>query len=167
MVNTAGWSIPPGGHLLVWADEESYRNLTGTNLHINFKLSRDGERIALYRPDGSLADAIEFGPQTNDVSQGRWPDGAGGSFSFFTVHTPGSANLNGDMVQPLHITSIAREQRNELVLTWTAIPGSRYSLQSATSLSERNWQDVPNSEGVSSLQLSQTNASVFFRLIRP
>ena len=135
----AGWGIPPGGHLLVWADEKSYRNLTSTNLHVNFKLSRDGETIALYRPDGSLVDAIEFGPQTNDVSQGRWPDGAGGSFSFFAVPTPGS--FNGDTNRPFQITSIVRGQRDELVLTWTAILGKRYRLQYKDRLADLFWQE--------------------------
>jgi hypothetical protein len=158
-----GWTIPARGYLLVWADEESHRNLTGTNLHVNFKLSRDGERIALHRPDGSLADAVEFGPQANDVSQGRWPDGAGGSFSSFTVPTPGSAN--GDTQRPFRITSIDLTGRDELVLTWTAIPGSSLHLQRATSLSDRDWQDVPDSEGMNTLRLSPTNTAGFFRLI--
>ncbi len=162
-----GWSIPAGGYLLVWADEESYRNLTGTNLHVNFKLSRDGERIALYRPDGSLADAIEFGPQTNDVSQGRWPNGDRGPFSFFTVPTPGAANAGGDLGRLLRITSIVRQQPNQLVLTWTTIPGTSCRLQKATSLSDQDWQDVPNPAGVSSLQVSQTNRTAFFRLVTP
>ena len=161
----SGWVIPPHGYLLVWADEESHRNLTGTNLHVNFKLSRDGERIALHGPDGSLVDAVEFGPQTNDVSQGRWADGAGGSFSSFTVPTPGSAN--GDTTLPFRITSINLARQDELVLTWTAIPGSTGRLQRATSISNRDWQDVPNSEGVNTLRLSPTNASGFFRLIKP
>ena len=78
----AGWSIPPGGHLLVWADEESYRNLTGTNLHVNFKLSRDGERIALYYPDGSLADLVEFGPQTERREPGPLARRQRGAFRF-------------------------------------------------------------------------------------
>jgi len=52
-----------------------------------------------------------------------------------------------------------------LRLSWLGAPGIR--LQRATSLSDRDWQDVPDSEGLSSLRLSRTNASVFFRLLRP
>jgi hypothetical protein len=163
----AGWSIPPGGHLLIWADEESYRNLTGTNLHVNFKLSRDGEGIALYHPDGSLADVVEFGPQTNDVSQGRWPDGGAGPFVFFAWPTPGSPNVNDGLVQPLRIGSLMGQQGHELILTWTDTPGNRYTLQSAISLSDPNWQVVPNSEGADTLRLAPTNGSAFFRLVKP
>ena len=54
---------------------------------------------------------------------------------------------------------------NELRLSWLGAPGIR--LQRATGLSDRDWQDVPNSEGVSSLQLSQTNRAAFFRLAKP
>jgi len=165
----AGWSIPSGGYLLVWADEESYRNLAGTNLHVNFKLSRDGERIALCHPDGSLVDAVEFGPQKDDVSQGRWPDGIADPLVSFTVPTPASVNVNDDLVQPLRTTSVPGERQRELVLTWIVVPGSKYRLQSATNLSEPNWQDVPNSEGegVSSLRLLATNQASFFRLLKP
>ena len=134
----AGWSIPPGGHLLVWADEESSLNPTRTNLHVNFKLSREGERLALYRPDGALVDAIQFGPQTNDVSQGRWPDGAGGAFSFFPVPTPGAANALA--YRSPRFTSIVRRQRDELVLTWTAIPGRTYRMQYQERLADLVWQ---------------------------
>jgi hypothetical protein len=72
-----------------------------------------------------------------------------------------------DTVQPFRITSIVREPPNELNLTWTVIPGNSCRLQSATSLSDRDWQDVPNSEGVSSLQLSPTNVAAFYRLVKP
>ena len=33
--------------------------------------------IALFAPDGTLIDGVTFGPQTTDVSQGRFPDGPG------------------------------------------------------------------------------------------
>lgn len=72
--------IPPQGYLLVWADEESGQNtvdgLPQADLHVNFKLAGGGEQLGLFAPDGTQVDAIVFGPQTNDVSQGRYPDGS-------------------------------------------------------------------------------------------
>lgn len=40
-------TIPPGGYLLLWADEEPDRG----PLHLNFKLDKDGESIILTAPD--------------------------------------------------------------------------------------------------------------------
>ncbi|HEY9175441.1 MAG TPA: lamin tail domain-containing protein, partial [Verrucomicrobiae bacterium] len=72
----AGTRIPAGGFLLVWADEETGQNAPGRDLHVNFKLSLGGEALGLFAPDGSVVDAFDFGQQTNDVSMGRFPDGA-------------------------------------------------------------------------------------------
>ena len=63
--------------------------------HANFKLSVEGERLALIAPDGvtTLTDLTPaFPPQRRDVSYGKVSDG---SFNFMTVPTPGDANRNG------------------------------------------------------------------------
>jgi hypothetical protein len=88
----AGFVIPPRGFLLVWADNEPGQNGTGAGLHVNFALRQAGEAIGLFAPDGITAlDTVTFGPQTNDVSQGRWPDGAA-TLAFFNYPTPGLPN---------------------------------------------------------------------------
>ena len=46
--------------------------------HVNFAFSANGEAIGLYDTDVSSIDFITFGPQTNGISEGRLPDGAGG-----------------------------------------------------------------------------------------
>lgn len=51
-----------------------------------------------------------------------------------------------------------------LRLSWLGAPGIR--LQRATSLSARDWQDVPGTEGMSSLALPSTNGATFYRLRR-
>jgi hypothetical protein len=83
-----GYSIPPSGFLLVWAD-----GLTGSaagELHVNFHLKKSGTTLGLYSPDGRLVDSVSFGPQSSDVSEGRVPDG--GPNIFFMAPTPGSSN---------------------------------------------------------------------------
>jgi hypothetical protein len=55
--------------------------------------------------------------------------------------------------------------RTGMHLSWLGGPGIH--LQRATSPVGAIWQDVPNSEGVSSLRFSPTNKSTFFRLVRP
>jgi hypothetical protein len=70
---TTGSVIPAGGYLLIWADNE----ITQSGLHANFSLNAGGEAIRLYPPQSTTyMDALTFGPQTQDVSHGCWPDGS-------------------------------------------------------------------------------------------
>ncbi|MBN1508708.1 MAG: CotH kinase family protein [Sedimentisphaerales bacterium] len=81
-------TIPAGGFLLIWADN----NPNAPGLHANFKLSSDGEEIALFDTDGvTLADYIAFAQQTSDISFGRYP-GAGTDWIPMAGPTPGAAN---------------------------------------------------------------------------
>jgi len=74
-----GYTIPPHGYLLVWADNEPGQDLpTRADLHVNFKLSKAGDAIGLFGADGTVVDYVTFGPQTGDISEGRYPDGAPG-----------------------------------------------------------------------------------------
>lgn len=92
--------IPPRGHLLVWADNESGQNRNDRpDLHVNFALSRSGEAIGLHGPDGTLVDAVTFGPQETDVSEGRIPDG-GGSIMRLAVPTPRAPNRANETNRP-------------------------------------------------------------------
>jgi lamin tail-like protein/putative Ig domain-containing protein len=93
-----GTLIPGGGYLLVWADGETGQNTTNrADIHASFQLSRTGEAIGLYAPDGiTVIDEITFGSQTNDISQGRFPDAGPGPYPYMTQPTPRAANtLNG------------------------------------------------------------------------
>ncbi|MDB6034611.1 MAG: putative secreted protein [Verrucomicrobiales bacterium] len=88
----AGYVIPPGGYLLVWADGTSTLNSTNRpELHVPFQLSKSGEAIGLFAEDGTLIDGVSFGAQTNDVTMGRFPDGAM-SIYYLTTPTPTNAN---------------------------------------------------------------------------
>jgi hypothetical protein len=88
-----GYAIPPGGFLLVWADNAPNQNSTNRiDLHANFALSRDGEAIGLFAADGTRIDAVTFGAQTNNVSQGRYPNGTANIY-FMSTPTPRGANI--------------------------------------------------------------------------
>jgi hypothetical protein len=79
----------------VWADEDSSSNRPDhPDLHVNFRLALAGESIGLYAPDQSLIDQVTFGMQTNDVSQGRFADGAS-TIYFMPTPTPGAPNTLG------------------------------------------------------------------------
>jgi hypothetical protein len=63
-------TIPPGGHLLVWASGKN-RAVSGQPLHTNFRLDADGEYLAL-RDAGGTAHSLfsPLPPQSPDVSYG-------------------------------------------------------------------------------------------------
>jgi hypothetical protein len=91
--NNGHYIIPPGGFLLVWADNEANQNSTNRpDLHVSFALSKGGEAIGIFAADGSQIDAVTFGPQTSDISQGRSPDGSANIVAF-TNATPGAPNF--------------------------------------------------------------------------
>jgi hypothetical protein len=88
-----GYSIQPHGFLLVWADGKPNLNSPlRPELHVNFSLDKGGEAIGLFLPDGTAVDAVVFGPQTSDVTQGRFPDGSGPVY-VTVAPTPGAPNL--------------------------------------------------------------------------
>ncbi|MFT7512887.1 MAG: hypothetical protein ACI9QL_002095 [Candidatus Omnitrophota bacterium] len=107
-INLAGWSLTDdklvlkkwifpsqtlaaGGYLIIFASDKN-RVLAGAELHANFKLSGSGEKLAVVRPDNSIAH--EFDPaypgQVEDVSYGT-PSG-GGAAAYLAPPTPGVAN---------------------------------------------------------------------------
>lgn len=84
-----GVSIGPGGYLLFWADNDPAQGETHTNFKLN---ATDGEAIGLIDTDGTtVIDSIVFGPQTSDISYGRYPDGTDNQ-GFFEAPTPGTTN---------------------------------------------------------------------------
>jgi hypothetical protein len=83
-------TVPAGGFVIIWADDESSEG----PLHTNFKLSADGEYILLSDANENLIDSITFGPQTANISYGRYPDGPH-DWRFMGVPTPGAHNNAG------------------------------------------------------------------------
>ncbi len=85
----SGYVIPPHGFLCVWADKKTP---TGSgDLHVSFKLSKTGTSIGLFGADGTPVDAVTFGAQASDISQGRFPDGSANSY-FMTSPSVGTNN---------------------------------------------------------------------------
>jgi len=90
-----GTTIEPRSFLLCWADNDT----TGTNrlgdaLHTSFQLSKSSDEIGLFSPEGLPVDAVVFGAQGSDVSQGRYPDAnVGGVYFFMPEPTPRTNNV--------------------------------------------------------------------------
>ena len=95
-------SISGNGYLLIFASSKDRRPTNGDELHTNFKLSANGEYLALVSPDGTTV-LSEFGTSTTD-----YPDQKGNiSYGFFgdplqvgflLNPTPDESNASGNGV---------------------------------------------------------------------
>jgi len=91
------WRIPdvevvPGGYVLFWADGDEEQG----KHHTSFKLSASGEEIGLFDTDengNATIDRVVYGPQKNDMSYGRYPDGDE-CFECFSKPTPNNKNVS-------------------------------------------------------------------------
>lgn len=81
--------IPARGFFRVWAT--GYDLLDRGNYHTNFRLDRDGDLLALYRPDGTEEDVLNYPIQRRNISYGRKPDGEE-TWYYFSKSTPGFSN---------------------------------------------------------------------------
>ncbi|MCP4589346.1 MAG: lamin tail domain-containing protein, partial [bacterium] len=85
-------TIPPGGFLLIWADDDAGDG----PLHANFKLGKSGEEIGLFDSRSNCLaeiDTVVFGAQTTDVSEGRYADGTPCIITL-RAYTPGETNMS-------------------------------------------------------------------------
>ena len=108
-VNLAGWSLsttnlaripspvlwsfpatnlPAGGYMVIFASEKN-RQVAGGALHTNFKIGKDGAKVALANA-GVTNDLVLFGLQLQDLSISRVPSGSANWI--LTTPTPGAAN---------------------------------------------------------------------------
>jgi hypothetical protein len=167
----AGTIIPPRGFLLVWADEDPEQNAAGArDLHADFRLSQDGEAIALFAPDGRLVDAARFGPQTNDVAEGRSPDGSP-EIAVLSAPTPGAPNaLPAGGAEGIAIMALSLTPAGELVLTWTTQPGRIYRVQAKEDLGAPVWNDLMEVTAAGSTESRPVpltgSPQAFYRVVR-
>ncbi len=82
-------TIPAQGFLVIWVDGDT----DDPGLHADFGLSAEGDEVALFASDGiTRLDRITFGQQLNDLSYGRYPDGAD-DLRLMVLPTPGESNV--------------------------------------------------------------------------
>lgn len=86
--------IPAQGFLLVWDENEI------TDLHCNFKLSKEAEEVVLTNPDMEVVDFIAYVDQHVDTSYARIPNGYG--VFKYAVPTPGSENSPLPKIIPMY-----------------------------------------------------------------
>jgi len=90
-------SIESDGFIVVWADG---KNESGSDLHSNFSLQKEGETIYLFTSAKELVDSVLYENQKTDISYGRQPDG-GDSWYMFNTPTPGNSNISEIYYQTL------------------------------------------------------------------
>ncbi|MCU0781313.1 MAG: lamin tail domain-containing protein [Akkermansiaceae bacterium] len=98
-----------------------------TSLHDDFALSAAGEVIVLTAPDGTRIDAVAFGPQTRNVSEGAYPDG-GNHRAVLSAPTPGAPNV---LLRAVGLT----QGEGVAEFTFTSTPGRRYRIEASDDLS--------------------------------
>jgi hypothetical protein len=120
-----GVTIPPGGFLLLYADN---RPDLGP-LHTNFRLNRNGEAVGLFDTDATAhqpIDVIPFGSQPADVSTGRCPDGDT-IWVPFSSPTPGGTNAPcGSLpyIAAVHHQPSLPSAADQVTITATIVPAA-------------------------------------------
>ncbi len=117
-------TIAAGGYLILWLDKDTDDGV----LHIDAKLSGNGEDVVLTAADGvTILDSYTYGPQLTDVSEGRLTDGSA-QFAFFTSPTPNESNAESPGTAPTPVFSIdgGLYDENVSVSLSTSNPASIY-----------------------------------------
>ncbi len=129
----AKWSLPastlaPGAFLLVWASGAD--QVTPEGWHTSFRLSRGGEYVGLFGPDGQVVDEVAFGPQLANVSLGRLST-VSDQWVAFPIPTPRKANTTRHRrraapdAPPVEVTpGSGRYAGPVTVQLYTPVPGS-------------------------------------------
>jgi hypothetical protein len=131
-------------------------------------LSQGGEAIGLFDPAGRAIDAITFGLQTNNISQGRWRDG---SSAIYYMRTPTPRNPNALSTGVVHLNSIAFTGPNAVTLTWQSEAGRLYRVQYKDALEDAEWSNLAGDVEALQATASKTDSSVngvtqrFYRIL--
>jgi hypothetical protein len=134
----AGFIVPTNGFLLVWADNKTSANTNSPNLHVPFKLDKGGEAIGLFAPDGTAIDAVVFGAQTANISEGRYPDG-GSLRLFLPTPSPKLPNVLPAASNKPNVTGYALQENQDFNLTFQTSPGHTYRVEYKNDLSDPTW----------------------------
>jgi hypothetical protein len=167
--NNGRYVIPPGGFLLVWADNETGQNSTNhADLHVNFKLEKNGEAIGLFASDGALIDAVTFGQQTTDVSQGRYSDGVGPIY-YMSTPTPRTANMISQPPVPPYLASGGSMSGGQFTFSFTLPSPTTYRVDFKDSLTAPLWTPLgPAQLGSGPVVITDnlgTNTQRFYRVV--
>jgi hypothetical protein len=137
----AGFVVSAHGYLLVWGDNKTSANTNGPDLHVPFKLDKSGEAIGLFAPDGTAIDAIVFGPQTANISEGRYPNG-GELRLFMPTPSPRLSNVLPPATNTPTITACTFQTDHSFKLTFQTSPGHIYRVEYKNELADPIWLPI-------------------------
>lgn len=166
-----GFQIPPRGFLLVWADGASSANATNSlDLHVPFRLNKDGEAIGLYAPDGVAIDAVAFSAQSANVSEGRFPDG-GTLRLMMPTPTPRAPNALPPAPAPPALTGFTLQAEGAVEIVFQTAPGHTYRVEFKPDLNAATWIPLVDTLFATGEQTTYTDseASVsqrFYRVVQ-
>lgn len=166
-VFTRALTLAPGDYFLLWADDNKVAQ--GNEIHLPFRLSRNGESIILSQPDGTLADRVDFGPVADDQSLGRFPDGTS-EISEDLLPTPGLPNRTRNMQPDLVInTTTLQVIDGHLHLQWNSQPDTEYEVEMKTNLQSEVWIRIATYTAVSTestfqLPIPEDSQNAFIRI---
>jgi len=80
--------LAPGDFIVLWASDNEEE--LGA-YHVGFHMAKEGEDLAVYRPDGSPSDELQYQAQATDLSAARVPDGSS-TWEITENATPGESN---------------------------------------------------------------------------
>jgi hypothetical protein len=141
--------IPSGGYAILWADEE----LSEGPLHVNFKLSSNGESIGLYQKVGDNfleLDQVSFTSQEENTTQSRIPN-ASGSFVKTIKATPMAANefVTANEIEGSANVFFSPNPTNGDVVVTSQLDVDEITLYSSTGMFVRRFYDVSNNDLIS------------------
>jgi hypothetical protein len=158
-----GATLPAGGFLILWADDQPQQ--TGDEFHLPFKLDADGEAILLFDPEGRLVDEVTFGKQKTNEAMGRPSDN--GAPKRLARATPGSPNVSGGAAMPNQPIKLKIDPGQPLTITFQGEDGVKYLLEQSTDL--RTWNEAHSATGQSApirhvIPHGQAQPESFFRV---
>jgi hypothetical protein len=129
---------------LVWADEEPEQNSsTNLDIHADFKLNKTSGYIGLINNDLVVVDSVTYGLQDDDVSEGRFPDGAA-AIEKMHVPTPRASNKrdNNQPPGPAQFSEINVSANGQVSFSFESEIGRTYILQHKDDLNELEWHEL-------------------------
>jgi hypothetical protein len=154
----AGFIVPGNGFLLVWADNKTSANTNFTSLHTNFKLSKSGEALGLFAPGGATIDALTFGAQNSNITEGRYPDG-GALRLFMPTPSPALPNILPAATNMPTITTGVLQAGNTFKLTFQTSPGHTYRVEYKLDLTDSTWTPLGADQFATTNTISITDAA--------
>jgi len=162
----AGTSIAPLSYLVIWADNEILQNTPGNGLHAAFQLSSNGESLGLYNAAGVAQHTLSFGPQTENVSEGLFPDGNLQPAQPMPNWTPRYPNT---LAAPMKITEVSYANGG-FGLKWTTLPGRTYRVEYSLDMAAPWTPLVPdfpaNGETASTVDPAASTPKRYYRVRR-